>query len=118
VPDCSDPCPEDPTNDCATPCPLDADGDGMKDCVDPCPWGAARGFPCVEPPPPASSDCTVSGCSGQVCADQPVGTTCEFRPEYACYRNARCARQADGQCGWIPTDELRRCLGAAGSPAR
>lgn len=118
IPDCADPCPEDPANDCVSPCPLDADGDGTKDCVDPCPWGAATGMPCigVEPPPPPSGGCTVSGCSAQICADEPVVTTCEWHARYACYRTASCARQADGQCGWTLTDELKTCLDAPGGP--
>jgi hypothetical protein len=37
-------------------------------------------------------------------------TTCEFRPEYACYRDATCERQADGTCGWTETPELTACL--------
>jgi hypothetical protein len=58
--------------------------------------------------------CRRSGCSGQVCADRNVVTTCEFRPEYACYRNAECKRQADGKCGWTQTAALRQCLASAG----
>lgn len=59
--------------------------------------------------------CFVGGCSGQVCSDQQDGlvTTCEFRPEYACYQDddAVCERQPSGQCGWTPTPELNSCLG-------
>jgi len=64
------------------------------------------------PAPPISpiAQCRTTGCSSQVCADQDVATTCEFRPEFACYRNARCERQADGQCGWTMTPELQACL--------
>lgn len=65
-----------------------------------------KGFPTTEPKPP----CVVTGCSGQVCADEEVITTCEFRPEYQCYRNARCERQEDGRCGWTMTPELQACL--------
>jgi hypothetical protein len=73
--------------------------------------------PTVNPPtegPPASiSACRPTGCSGQICADEDVITTCEYRPEYACYQSAMCARQPDGECGWTPTTELAACLGAA-----
>jgi hypothetical protein len=56
--------------------------------------------------------CFVGGCSGQVCSDQEgVITTCEFRPEYACYHDATCERQGDGQCGWTATAALNTCLG-------
>ncbi len=55
--------------------------------------------------------CFVGGCSGQVCSDQEgVITTCEFRPEYACYHDATCERQAGGECGWTETPELDACL--------
>ncbi len=59
--------------------------------------------------------CMVTGCSGQVCANQPVATTCEWRPEYACYANAACELQARGICGWTMTDELRKCLENGGA---
>jgi hypothetical protein len=114
VPDCQDPCPNDPSNDCIGPCPLlDQDGDGLRDCSDPCPWGEATGMPCTVPPTkPSPGDCQRSGCSGQVCAAEPVGTTCEWRAEYACYADARCERQPDGACGWTPTPTLEACLAA------
>ncbi len=64
------------------------------------------------PPPPPQAACVKTGCSGQLCAEQHMFTTCEFRPEYACYQSATCERQANGQCGWTPTPELTACLGA------
>jgi hypothetical protein len=60
--------------------------------------------------PPGTDGCRVTGCSGQVCADHDVATTCEWQPEYACYRDAQCARQPDGSCNWTMTDELASCL--------
>ena len=54
--------------------------------------------------------CMRTGCSNQVCADEPMNTTCEWRPEYACYARARCERQQDGQCGFTKTPELTACL--------
>jgi hypothetical protein len=60
---------------------------------------------------PAAAQCFVGGCSGQVCSDQEgVITTCEFRPEYACYHTATCEVQGDGTCGWTETPELAACL--------
>src|SRR3989344_2208640 len=32
--------------------------------------------------PVASNKCKVTGCSGQICSDEDVVTTCEFSPEY------------------------------------
>jgi len=54
--------------------------------------------------------CIRSGCSGQICSDQEMASDCMFRPEYACYRSAECARQASGECGWTITPELTSCL--------
>lgn len=61
--------------------------------------------------------CVVTGCSGQLCAEEPLVTTCEWLPHYACYRSARCGRfGADGSCGWESTSELAACLAANGAP--
>ena len=58
--------------------------------------------------------CAVAGCSGQLCvsADEAgdIITTCEFRAEYACYREASCEPQENGKCGWTQTAELQACL--------
>ena len=59
---------------------------------------------------PQAAACKPSGCSGQICSDKDVVTTCEFRPEYMCYRNAECKRQSNGQCGWTQTAALTACL--------
>lgn len=61
-------------------------------------------------PPSEPLPCYATGCSGQICEDRDVNTTCNFRPEYACYRTAQCKRQADGNCGWTKTAELEACL--------
>jgi hypothetical protein len=64
---------------------------------------------------PAQAECFVGGCSGQVCSeDQGVITTCEFRPEYACYHDATCEVQSDGKCGWTQTSELQAWGGGGG----
>lgn len=61
-----------------------------------------------------ANGCAVAGCSGQLCvsADEAgdVVTTCEYRSEYACYKEASCEPQADGKCGWTQTAELKQCL--------
>lgn len=54
--------------------------------------------------------CFKTGCSRQVCSDEEVVTTCEYRTEYECYKTAKCERQANGKCGFTDTPELRRCL--------
>lgn len=60
-----------------------------------------------------SPECKISGCSGQLCVntDSPdIITTCEYRPEYACYKTARCEKQSDGNCGWTQAPELLSCI--------
>lgn len=68
----------------------------------------------LAPPAPSPVECVVGGCSSQVCSEaggDPIVTTCEWRPEYACYQTATCEVQPNGQCGWTPTEELNTCLG-------
>lgn len=60
--------------------------------------------------PVARKPCIKTGCGGQVCSDEGVITTCEWRREYECYRSARCERQTSGECGFTPTQELTACL--------
>jgi hypothetical protein len=62
--------------------------------------------------------CMKTGCSRAICADHNVISTCEWRPEYACYQKATCARQSDGNCGFTETRELTSCLAARGAGAR
>ncbi len=61
-----------------------------------------------------SNGCAIAGCSGQLCvsADEAanVVTTCEYRAEYTCYKEASCEPQADGKCGWSQTPQLSQCL--------
>lgn len=61
----------------------------------------------------SQKSCKKTGCSSQVCADEDVVTTCEFKPEYECYQRATCERQKNGQCGFTQTPELLRCLARA-----
>lgn len=90
--------------------------------VDPCAAvRCAGGFHCVAHDGQANcvadepdEACVITGCSGQVCSNEAVFTTCEFRPEYACYGAAECAVQPDGRCGWTLTPALDRCLIDAG----
>ena len=61
--------------------------------------------------------CYIGGCSGQVCSDRnDIVTTCIWKPEYACYEDATCERQANGQCGWTQTEELQQCIEDANGP--
>ena len=66
-------------------------------------------------------DCQVGGCSGQLCYDPAESSgisTCEWRAEYACYRDANCGPHGPaGACAWEQTPDLQACLNAnSGGP--
>lgn len=112
-PDCMDPCPNDADNACVFGCLAEPDpsGTGVTDCPEPC--VTETGEPCgtVPPPlPPGEGECRRTGCSGQLCASGDVASTCEWMAEYACYAQAICEPQTDGQCGWTITPEAAACL--------
>ncbi|HEY4055222.1 MAG TPA: DUF6748 domain-containing protein [Kofleriaceae bacterium] len=63
--------------------------------------------------------CVVSGCSGEICADEGMVSSCIYKPQYACYHQpsiATCERQTNGKCGWTQSDELLACLGDPPDP--
>ncbi|KKU49606.1 MAG: hypothetical protein UX71_C0010G0016 [Parcubacteria group bacterium GW2011_GWA1_47_10] len=63
--------------------------------------------------PVVRDGCYVGGCSNTICSDEPGAvSTCEYRPEYACFSTATCERQASGKCGWTETEEFTACLSA------
>jgi hypothetical protein len=60
--------------------------------------------------------CVKAGCSNELCVDSangPIASTCEYRPEYACYQQAACERQSNGQCGFTISDSVAQCIGSA-----
>jgi hypothetical protein len=64
---------------------------------------------------PQTVGCVRSGCGNSLCveAGKEVITTCEYRPEHACYEPAKCERQADGVCAFTKSPELEACLAKA-----
>lgn len=58
----------------------------------------------------ALKPCIKTGCSGEICADEEKMSTCDYRPEYECYKKAACERQADGNCGFTQTAEVKTCI--------
>lgn len=71
-----------------------------------------------EAPPQSSTGstgkpCIRAGCSAELCIEEggePAFSTCMYRPEFDCYKAARCERDTRGQCGWVKTTELEECL--------
>lgn len=65
---------------------------------------------------PIFSTCKPTGCSGQLCANTDIITTCEFRPEYACVNLTTCGPFGPGwSCAWNPTPAYLDCLADAGA---
>jgi len=65
-----------------------------------------EGIECI-----SDRDCKTAGCSGTVCKSinaPPVITTCEFLPEYACYKETGCIC-INGECQWDETEEFQQC---------
>lgn len=60
--------------------------------------------------------CKKTGCSGQICSDQDIASTCEWTEAYACYQTAICERGGDGKCGFRNTPELQSCLDSKKTP--
>lgn len=64
---------------------------------------------------PIFKACQVTGCSGQICASEPVFTTCEWRPEYECLALTQCGPYGEGwSCAWEQTPEYLDCLAGGG----
>ena len=55
--------------------------------------------------------CVITGCSGEVCAEEPHNLDCAIViPPDSCYLNATCERQVNGECDWTQTEELKSCI--------
>src|SRR5438309_1711101 len=69
---------------------------------------------------PATQDsaCRKTGCSGEICSDKDISSTCEAKEEFACYKDAECIRQASGSCAFTPTPELLGCVAKAQKDAK
>ncbi|MFM7204669.1 MAG: hypothetical protein ACKO6N_28180 [Myxococcota bacterium] len=66
--------------------------------------------PSSEPTIPPGGTCGATGCSGQICAWEPVASTCEYTCEYGCYQYATCEAQSTNICGWTSSPEFEACL--------
>ncbi len=71
----------------------------------------------LEPGPPPSvvgqDGCRPTGCSGEICSDKEVASTCIYKPEFECYKTAICERAGSGACVWRATTDLSQCLAGA-----
>lgn len=68
------------------------------------------------PPPPLPSGsctnpCITTGCSGIICAAEPVNSTCNWEPSYACYAEDLCgAFGENGACQWQENEAFETCM--------
>ena len=61
-------------------------------------------------PKETKGECVVSGCSGEICADDYWDSACVWEDAYACLKLASCGTLADGSCGWITNEKYYECL--------
>ena len=76
--------------------------------------GGETGGTCV-PIQPTEPQCVVSGCSGEICASEPVGSDCVWQPEYACLSLSTCGPLGEEACGWEQTPAYLACLAELGN---
>ena len=83
--------------------------------------GCAAAPPAQEPSaleptgPTIGPGCVVVGCSSHICTNEEnkdMLTTCEYRDEYACYKQpgAKCEKGHTGECGWKFDEVLDNCI--------
>lgn len=132
---CEDALPCDPNQSCPAPaCYGTCRYDAPKTCTpeaDTCPAGThceavsscggpGFGIPCMVDyqcvPDEPTSACIRTGCSRQLCAPEPMASTCEWAEWYICYDLAKCEADAAGVCGWQPNPEFDACMQAYGAP--
>lgn len=82
-----------------------SDGDCQSDPT--CPMCDVCYGECV----PDKQECVRSGCSGEVCAAEPVFTICLWQDWFACLKLTRCGAFAPGgACGFEPNQAFLDCL--------
>lgn len=60
-------------------------------------------------------ECVVTGCNNELCGDELITTSCEWKESYECYAQdyAICERRSDGLCDWREGVELNECISLA-----
>jgi len=55
--------------------------------------------------------CVITGCAGQLCAEQVMGSDCGMEDWYICFEQTTCGNFAeDGGCGWEPNADFMQCI--------
>lgn len=55
------------------------------------------------------SDCIISGCNGEICANKPLYSICLWKPEYGCLKFSKC-KCINFRCQWQKTKDYEDCL--------
>ena len=98
VPECetSDDCPA------GEYCEGDCDGDAGNNCVPTC-------------DPVVNNPCVTSGCSSEICAPEPMMSTCVYLDWYQCLGLSECGPYAEAWgCKWKNTPEFDECMAQYG----
>ena len=60
-------------------------------------------------------ECIITGCSSQICAEEPISSDCEYLDWYACFQYSECGNYGlEENCSWLTTDSFLDCLGSFG----
>lgn len=77
----------------------------------PCQKGNYNAATCSCDPVVSPSACVVSGCSGEICASEPMYSTCDAKPWIQCLQYTECGNfGANGECGWKETQSFTSCM--------
>jgi len=67
--------------------------------------------PVVVTPGVVVKNCYKTGCSGTICSDSQITSSCQYKDEYACYEGVECKLQANNECGWTtPQATIDSCI--------
>jgi len=63
----------------------------------------------------AYGECIITGCSSQICAEEPTDSTCEYLDWYACFQYSECGNYGlEDNCSWLTTDLFLDCMNSFG----
>lgn len=67
-----------------------------------------------EKPKEQNEPCMTSGCNGEICQrsdEEPMFSTCDLKPEYACLAFSTCSFNKNTRdCAWRHSDETKACM--------
>lgn len=78
--------------------------EGDDDCC-----GSAGPGVCAPKKKEPKDECVTSGCSGEICAPQPMDSICIWQEWYECLALSTCEANANG-CGWTQNPEFDACM--------